>query len=190
MRIKRHGNTVKLWASARDTELEANMGRKFRVVYDDTYSYIMQDDDGQEFVMLNLLHLNPEPIPDPATGEPKPAGELLQRYLGPFMRQAARRAGHPLLQARKVGPYVDSWGCEPDPGWTLVGSMRYRSRRDMIELALDPRFQAGHGLKHAAMPVTFSFPTQRQPAGLMGPRVWVGLVLALAAALVQLATVG
>jgi hypothetical protein len=37
------------------------------------------------------------------------------------------------------------------------------------------------------IPVTFSFPTQRELSVYLGPRVWVALVLALAAALLQLA---
>ena len=68
------------------------------------------------------------------------------------------------------------------PGWTLVGYMRYRSRRDLMKLTSDPRFQNGHAYKHAAISMTSSFPTRPQPIGFVGPRVWVALVLALAAA--------
>jgi len=147
----------------------------------------LEEDDGQEFVMLNLVKLHPEPVPHPETGEPTKARELVQGYISDFLPSLLKRGGVPLMQASKVGPYIDSWGSEPDPDWTIVGYMRYRSRRDMLELALDPRFQGGHGLKHAAIPVTISFPTRPQPAGFMGPRVWVALVLALGAALLQLA---
>jgi hypothetical protein len=39
-----------------------------------------------------------------------------------------------------------AWACrdalpvEGDPGWSIFGLMRYRSRRDLIRLAGDPRF--------------------------------------------------
>ncbi len=147
----------------------------------------MEEDDGREFVMLNLVRLSPDPLPHPETGEPRPASELLRGYLGTFLPQLARRAGHPLLQARKVGAYIDSWNVEPDPGWTFMGYMRYRSRRDLIEMVATPGFDGAHAFKLAAMPKTFSFPTQPMISLYAGPRVWVALVLALAAALGHLA---
>ena len=147
----------------------------------------LEADDGKEFVMLNLVKLHPEPVPHPDTGAPTPARALLQAYISDFMPTLLKHGGVPLMQARKVGPYVDSWDVEPDPDWTLVGYMRYRSRRDLMKLAVDPRFQGGHGYKFAAIPKTLSFPTQPTPIGFLGPRVWVALVLALGAALLQLA---
>ncbi len=148
----------------------------------------MEEDDGREFAMLNLVRLAPDPLPHPETGEPKPAGELLRGYLGTFLPQLARRAGHPLLQARKVGAYIDSWNVEPDPGWSFMGYMRYRSRRDLIEMITMPGFEGAHAFKVAAMPATFSFPTQPMLSLYAGPRIWVALVLALIAALLHLAT--
>ena len=54
-------------------------------------------------------------------------------------------------------------------------------------LALDPRFDDAHGFKIAAMPTTFSFPTRPGGGLFLGPRIWVGLAIALGAALLQLA---
>ena len=136
---------------------------------------------------MNLIKRYPEPVADPDTGEPKPAGQIVQGYMADFLPTLLRTGGVPLMQARKTGPYIDSWGIPEDPGWTLVGYMRYRSRRDLMKLTSDPRFQKGHAYKHAAISMTSSFPTRPQPIGFVGPRVWVALVLALAAALLQLA---
>jgi hypothetical protein len=148
----------------------------------------LERDDGREFVMLNLVKLNPEPAPHPVTGEPLPAQRLLREYIGTFLSVVLRGAGHPVLQAAKIGPYLDAWNVEPDPGWTMMGSVRYRSRRDMMKLATHPRFLAGHPFKAAALSATYSFPTSPGVMLYVGPRVWVALVLALGAALVQLAT--
>jgi hypothetical protein len=156
----------------------------------ETLRGFMADDDGSEFVMLNLVRLNPEPAPNPETGEPTPARELLRTYLDTFLPQLLRRAGHPLLQARKVGGYLDAWNVEPDPGWSFMGYMRYRSRCDMMELVAAPGFAAAHPFKAAALPNTFSFPTQSAISLYAGPRIWVGLVLALVAALAHLAVLG
>jgi hypothetical protein len=153
----------------------------------ETLRRFMEEDDGREFVMLNLVRLSREPVPHPETGEPTPARQVLRGYLGTFLPQLLRRAGHPLLQARKVGDYIDSWNVEPDPGWSFMGYMRYRSRRDLVELVTTPDFAAGHPFKAAAIPNTFSFPTQPMISLYAGPRIWVGLVLALVAALAHLA---
>jgi hypothetical protein len=153
----------------------------------DALRRFFESDDGREFYMLNLVRIAPGDVPHPKTGVPTPAPRLLREYIAGFLPTLLRNGGHPALQARKVGPYVDAWNAAPDPGWSLVGLMRYRSRRDMAKLAVDPRFTAAHPFKAAAIPVTFSFPTAPGPRLLLGPRVWLALALALAAALLQLA---
>jgi len=176
----------------RAEEIEAYLERMKAAGFADareleTIRTFLEHDDGREFVMLNLVRLNPEPAPHPESGELTSAAKLLRGYLRSFLPQLLRRAGHPLLQARKVGGYVDTWNVEADPGWSFIGYMRYRSRRDMMELVATPSFLAAHPLKHAALRNTFSFPTQPAISLYAGPRIWVGLVLALAAALVHLA---
>ena len=171
-----------------DAYLERIEGSEFTDTSDlDSLRRFMEQDDGREFIMLNLVRLNPEPAPHPDTGEPTPSQELIGGYLGKFLPRLLRRAGHPLLQARKVGGYIDSWNVEPDPGWTFMGYMRYRSRRDLMELVTEPDFFASHPFKLAAMPKTFSFPTQPMMSTYAGPRVWVALTLSLGAALAHLA---
>lgn len=153
----------------------------------ETLRAFLRADDGREFVMLNLVKAGTDPVPDPDGGPDKPGFELLQRYARSFMRVLVRNGGHPGVVGRKVGGYVDAWNTEPDPGWTVFGLMRYRSRRDMLKVATDPAFRAQHGAKLAGTAATFSFPTQRVMSLYIGPRVSVALVLALAAALAQLA---
>lgn len=147
----------------------------------------LEGDDGREFFMLNLVRLAPGEVKDPKTGAMRSARAVMQDYTKAFLPALIARGGHPAMVARKAGGYVDSWGVEADPGWSVVGYMRYRSRRDMAELASDPRFGGGHEFKFAAVPVTLSFPTQPMVLALLSPKVWVALVLALLAALAQLA---
>lgn len=147
----------------------------------------LEADDGREFVMLNLVRLAPGEVADPETGAPARASALMQRYTKPFMRALIRRGGHPAIVARKVGGYVDAWRVPPDPGWTIVGFMRYRSRRDMIELVVDPRFSSSHAFKFAATAETFSFPTHPMLRLYPSPVLWVPLLIALVASLSHLA---
>jgi len=148
----------------------------------------LREDDGREFFMLNLVKVQPGDAPDPVTGKPTRGRVLLGRYTSPFMRRLFLHGGHPALAARPAGGYVDAWNASADPGWTIVGYMRYRSRRDMMELAGDPRFRAIHPFKIAGTHTTFSFPTRPMLMTLMGPRVYVALGLALIAALASLAS--
>ena len=143
-------------------------------------------DDGREFVMLNLVKAQLDPVEDPQTGQMVQGFELLKLYSKRFMPVLFRNGGHPGIVGRKVGGYVDAWNTEPDPGWTVFGLMRYRSRRDMIKLVMDPAFMAGHPDKLLGTLATFSFPTQRVLSFYVGPRVTVALVLALIAALSHL----
>lgn len=146
-------------------------------------------DDGREFYMLNLLRLHPGDVRDPTTGEERPARSVLEGYTGEFMPALLRRAGHPALFGRAAGGYVEHWGVEPDPGWSVSGVIRYRSRRDLVELVTDPRFAGIHGYKLAALANTLAFPLAPGFV-VVGPRVTVALALALVAALSQLALRG
>lgn len=152
-----------------------------------TLRKFLSEDDGREFVMLNLVKVVPGEVPHPDTGKPTPGRVLLNRYSSPFMRRLFLRGGHPALVARKIGGYFDAWRVAPDPGWTIMGYMRYRSRRDMAHLAIDPYFQTIHKFKIAGTAGTFSFPTRPMITLMVGPRIWLFLVLALAAALAHLA---
>jgi hypothetical protein len=146
----------------------------------------LEADDGGEFYMVNLIRLHPDPVVHPDSGEPSRAQDVLGVYTGYFMPQLFKRAGHPAFAAPAAGGYVEHWGVEENPGWTFSGVIRYRSRRDMMILATDPRFENAHAYKIAAIANTLAFPAA--PALIfIGPRVWIGLGLALLAALGHLA---
>jgi hypothetical protein len=147
----------------------------------------LEADDGREFVMVNLVGTRAGPVTDPDSGDTREGSEWLRRYSDPFVRGLIARGGHPLFVGRKVGGYIDAWNVPADPGWSLVGTMRYRSRRDLIRMASDRAFRAAHPAKLLGIATTFSFPTQRQIAFYASPRVTMGLLLGLLAALAHIA---
>lgn len=151
----------------------------------DAVRRFLESDDGREFYMVNVIATYRDPVEMPGTGERKPAREVLERYTSYFMAELFRRAGHPAFAGPAAGGVLEEWGIESNPDWTFSGVIRYRSRRDMAELASDPRFEPAHAYKIAAMAHTFAFPVAPAPI-FVGPRVWVALVLALLAALAQL----
>jgi len=168
-------NAIK--AANPETETRNEMG---------TLRSFLEADDGREFFMLNLVRFAPGEVADPITGQMKPAREVMEGYTKMFLPALFARGGHPAVASRKVGPYFDAWGVDETPDWSLMGYMRYRSRRDLAILVADPKFGGAHDFKFAAMPQTGSFPTQPQIMTLMGPTGYVGLIIALAAALVQI----
>lgn len=146
----------------------------------------LEKDDGREFFMLNLVKFQAGEVPHPVTGQPSSGVAMMQHYMKNFVPALLARAGHPAMAARKIGGYIDSWNCPADPGWTIVGYMRYRSRRDMMALVAAPIFHEMHPFKIAGTAETFSFPT-RPVVALVGPRIWVGLGILLVAAFAQIA---
>jgi len=146
----------------------------------------LETDDGKEFVMCNLVKLFPHPVAHPLTGAPSQSKDLLQEYVKQFVGVLISGGGHPVVASRKVAGYIDAWNAPPDPGWSIAGMMRYRSRRDMMILATNEKFLKAHPFKHAAVQQTFSFPTQVVAEMVLRPRSAVGLGLALVAALVHL----
>ena len=147
----------------------------------------LEADDGREFFMLNVIRMSDSDVADPVTGEMKPAREVMAGYTRMFLPALFARGGHPALAARRIGGMVDTWGLGDVPEWSMMGYMRYRSRRDVAHLVCDPRFGGAHAFKFAAMPQTFNFPTRPMVMTLAGPPIWVGLSLALAAAVGQIA---
>jgi hypothetical protein len=147
----------------------------------------LEADDGREFFMFNLVKIAGGEAPHPETGAPTPRQALMQRYTRTFIPALIARGGHPALAARKIAGYIDAWKVGPDPGWSIIGYMRYRSRRDMIAMATHPRFQAIHDFKILGTAETFSFPTRPILMLLMPPRLSVALLLLLVAAFAQIA---
>ena len=137
--------------------------------------------------MLNVVKMSPGDVAGPKTGRMRPAREVLVGYTRMFLPALFARGGYPAIAAHRVGGYLDTWGVEPDPGWTMAAFVRYRSRCDLVKLVMNPRFAGAHEFKLAAMPNTFNFPTRPIVLTLMSPRIWVGPVIALAAALIQIA---
>jgi len=147
----------------------------------------LEEDDGREFFMLNVIRLSENDVADPDTGELRPVRQVMAGYTRMFMPALFARGGHPALAARRIGGMVDTWGLKEVPEWSMMGYIRYRSRRDLAHLVCNPRFGGAHAFKFAAMPQTFNFPTRPMIMTLAGPRIWVGLSFALVAAMAQIA---
>ena len=145
----------------------------------------LEQDDGGEFVMLNLVQLHQAEVDHPLSGEKMSASKLVGEYFGPFALALLKRGGHPVFQARTVGGNIDSWNADNNESFGLTGMMRYKSRRDLVELIVDPGFADAHIYKLAAIERTISYPTRIMMSTSIRPPITVLLVLVLMASVAQ-----
>ena len=162
------------------SELEANKNTESSVI-----RKFLEDDDGKEFAMLNLIQVHKDKVPHPVTGEELKPQTLLSNYFRSFAFASLKRGGHPVLQARTAGGNIDSWNADDNVGFSVTSMMRYKSRRDLIELLIDPEFADSHLYKLAAIDRTISYPTQTMLSLSLRPPVSVLLVLLLFASMAQ-----
>ena len=136
----------------------------------------LASDTGSDFVMANFIHF----------AEGPDAQQDLDRYMAHMVPELFARACHPVLGGPVVARALDYWGIEDGERWSMVGLVRYRSRRDIIEIAANPAFADAHQFKSAAMSQTIAIPLE--PFLMLGsPRWLVGGVLLTLGALLQLA---
>ena len=138
----------------------------------------LESDTGDDIVMINLIDMNDPPPRMEGVPEDASAQDLMDRYMAHMYPELFARASHPVLMGQATAPALDIWGIEGADEWTLAGLMRYRSRRDMLEIAGNPDFQGPHEFKIAAMNKTIAFPAD--PWFQLGdPRLVLALLLTI-----------
>ena len=114
----------------------------------------LYDDDGDDFVMVNLIDMRKH---DSAEGGETPS-QLLDRYMEYMWPSLFLRACHPVFFSQGRYEALDIWGIDGAHNWSQFALMRYRSRRDMLEIAINQQFKDSHDFKIAAMKKTVAFP--------------------------------
>jgi len=133
-------------------------------------------DTGDDFAMWNAIALRDTPLPVEGVPPGESARQMLDRYTDPFLGKGLARASHPVMIGSAASEALDLWGIEGAERWTMGGLVRYRSRRDVIELALAALDSDIHRYKVAAMEKTIAFPLD--PWFQLGdPRLVLALVL-------------
>lgn len=135
----------------------------------------LASDTGSDFVMANFIQFDERPE----------AQQDLDRYMAHMYPELFQRACHPVLGGPVVARALDYWGLENGERWSMVGLVRYRSRRDIMEIATNPAFADAHQYKTAAMAQTIAVPVE--PFLMLGsPRWLVAGALVTVGALLQL----
>ena len=115
----------------------------------------MREDQGRQFLMVNAIDLD-----DTAHVPVESAQQLMARYLEFMLPALTSRACHLAFLGSAVGQALDLAGIEGAETWDVAGVMRYRSRRDLVEITSDPAFEAAHGFKVAALAKTIAYPVE------------------------------
>ena len=139
---------------------------------DNLRSFLLED-DGRDFVMINLLLFN-APV--------RASIDTMGNYQKVFMGQLLRRGGHPVLIGRAASGSFDNVDDSEAGLWHSAALVRYRSRRDLMEMIPATLGSEHHDMKLAALDKTLSFPAS--PWSMFGgPKVLMPLVLILLAVL-------
>jgi hypothetical protein len=143
----------------------------------------LESDTGDDFIMVNAILMRERPLPEHGVQPGESSDEVLGRYMAYMWPALLQRASHPVLAGPAVMESLEVWGIERAEHWSNAGMMRYRSRRDLMEIAATPAFNGPHQFKIAAIEKTFAYPIEAQ-LQLGDPRLLLGLLFfSLAAAL-------
>ncbi|MBW2179335.1 MAG: hypothetical protein JRG81_03030 [Deltaproteobacteria bacterium] len=132
----------------------------------ETLRVFLKEDDGDDLIMVNAIKLYDKPLQVPDVSPNETSKEVLGRYNNFVMPFLLKRGSYPVLVGYAVMNSIEVWGIENAKEWTMAGVIRYRSRRDMMEMSTNPEFLKVHKFKIAAMEKTIAFPvTPRFVAG-------------------------
>ena len=136
----------------------------------------MEEDTGDDFVMVNVIDMYETPLQIEGVEPGESSDEVLAKYMEYMIPALLARACHPVLYGQAANEAMDIMNAEGMDQWTTGAGMRYRSRRDLLEIASNPAFAGSHEFKVAAMRKTIAFPID--PWFQLGdPRVVLALLL-------------
>ena len=138
----------------------------------------MEEDTGDDFVMLNVIDMYDTPLPIDGVASGESSDEVLGKYMAYMYPALFSRACHPVLIGEAANRAMDLMNADGMEHWTRGAAMRYRSRRDMLEITTNPAFSGSHEFKVAAMRKTIAFPID--PWFQLGdPRLVLALLLVI-----------
>ena len=118
----------------------------------------MAEDTGDDFVMINVIDMYETPLQIEGVEPGQSSAEVVGKYMAYMWPALLSRASHPVLGGIAANQAMDLMNAPGMESWTSGAAMRYRSRRDMLEIASNPAFQGSHEFKVAAMQKTIAFP--------------------------------
>ena len=138
----------------------------------------MEEDTGDDFAMLNVIDMYETPLRIEGVAPGDTSEEVLGRYMQYMWPALLSRASHPVFSGSAAHTAMDLMNAPGMDSWTSGALMRYRSRRDLFDIATNPEFAGSHEFKVAAMRKTIAYPLD--PWFQLGdPRLVAALLLGL-----------
>ena len=171
--IKRGIDTLKAYALENE-EVSSFYGTDNTI---DSLNTMALTDDGGEFIMVNLIKYRdiakyPENSKWSNDTDPMIAEQRYFEGLKMF-----RKVGHPIFFSKVVSKFID----DSDSGeWDVVILVRYRSMRDLFNMAIDAAVSGNSIHKWASIEKTNVFPVKSQ-ISLFLPKFFITLLFLLVA---------
>ena len=143
-----------------------------------------ENDDGGSFIMVNALDLKDTLEPPSGMPADSAADDVMDVYVEHIFPALFARASHPVIAGDAIFTAMDIVGIEGAESWDSAGLVRYRSKRDLLEIASNPVFGEKHDYKVAALEKTIAFPITTQ-VNLGDPRLILGLLTVIGVLLVR-----
>jgi len=132
-------------------------------------------DDGREFYMLNLMRHREKAVYPDGLDYDYDVQAAEQRYASGILPRLLKRAALPVFVGTPTGLFLQPQGADV---WDQVGIVRYRSRRDFLEMVAEPGMSAVGVHKWASLEKTQVFPV-RPMLSLIWLRGTAAVLLAL-----------
>ena len=136
----------------------------------------MEEDSGNQFIMINALDMRENPPDLPATGPDASASDLINHYMEHMYPAQFARASHPIFFGQAIFDAMDISGIEGAEHWDMGALFRYRSRRDIMAISTNPLFAERHDYKMGALEKTIAYPVEPD-LYLSDPRFLLALIL-------------
>lgn len=149
----------------------------------------MEEDTGRQFFMLNAIDMADAPVLPEGAAEGSAAQELMAHYMEYMYPSLFARACHPIFAGGAIAPAMDLVNAEGMEVWDTAALMRYRTRRDMLEISTNPVFSGRHDYKLAALDKTIAYPAEAL-IHLGDPRLLLFLMIGLVTALLDILLFG
>ncbi|MBM4213644.1 MAG: hypothetical protein FJ179_08005 [Gammaproteobacteria bacterium] len=168
--------------STAEVQTFLDLMRRQRLDHDDPDLYaslekLLAQDDGREFLMLNLIHYRDQAAYPPGMNFGDSAVAADRRYARTFFPWLLRYGNVPVFIARRSGSFIEPANTEY---WQVVAMIRYRSRRDFIRSVTAVVGKDVMVHKWAAIETTHVFPV-RPLFSFIAVRVIAAIPLAITA---------
>jgi hypothetical protein len=140
-------------------------------------------DDGREFYMVNLMRHREKAVYPEGNDFDDDVQAAERRYAAGILPRLLKRACLPVFVGTPTGLFIQPEGADV---WDQVGIVRYRSRRDLLEMVAEPGMSAVGVHKWASLEKTQVFPV-RPVISLVWLRGAVAVLLALLGVALHLA---